>query len=67
MPRGIPNAKRDDTGIKYTTFHVPLSLVLIPHSFFTILDLWPQDESKTFRNDLPQVGKPNNLVQKLST
>ncbi|KAF8825768.1 hypothetical protein HHX47_DHR6000233 [Lentinula edodes] len=22
MPRGIPNAKRDDTGIKYTTFHV---------------------------------------------
>ncbi|KIK61712.1 hypothetical protein GYMLUDRAFT_42744 [Collybiopsis luxurians FD-317 M1] len=24
MPRGIPNAKRDDTGIKYTTFHVPL-------------------------------------------
>ncbi|KAJ4474691.1 hypothetical protein C8J55DRAFT_130551 [Lentinula edodes] len=25
MPRGIPNAKRDDTGIKYTTFHVPLS------------------------------------------
>ncbi|KAF5350283.1 hypothetical protein D9758_007801 [Tetrapyrgos nigripes] len=25
MPRGIPNAKRDDTGIKYTTFHVPLA------------------------------------------
>ncbi|KAF9269156.1 actin-related protein [Marasmius fiardii PR-910] len=25
MPRGIPNAKRDDTGIRYTTFHVPLS------------------------------------------
>ncbi|KAJ4469585.1 hypothetical protein J3R30DRAFT_3713806 [Lentinula aciculospora] len=24
MPRGIPNAKRDDTGIKYTTFQVPL-------------------------------------------
>ncbi|KAG7094059.1 hypothetical protein E1B28_007678 [Marasmius oreades] len=25
MPRGIPNAKRDDTGIRYTTFHVPLA------------------------------------------
>ncbi|TFL05353.1 hypothetical protein BDV98DRAFT_561901 [Pterulicium gracile] len=24
MPRGIPNAKRDETGLKYTTFHVPL-------------------------------------------
>ncbi|KAJ2934792.1 hypothetical protein H1R20_g2274, partial [Candolleomyces eurysporus] len=24
MPRGIPNAKRDDTGFRYTTFHVPL-------------------------------------------
>ncbi|KAL1747609.1 hypothetical protein HDZ31DRAFT_31536 [Schizophyllum fasciatum] len=25
MPRGIPNAKRDETGMKYTTFHVPLA------------------------------------------
>ncbi|KAG6821198.1 hypothetical protein H0H93_004018 [Arthromyces matolae] len=24
MPRGIPNAKRDDTGFRYTTFNVPL-------------------------------------------
>ncbi|KAG6891193.1 hypothetical protein C0995_008445 [Termitomyces sp. Mi166 len=24
MPRGIPNARRDDTGFRYTTFHVPL-------------------------------------------
>jgi actin-related protein 8 len=24
MPRGIPNAKRDDTGLKYTSYHVPL-------------------------------------------
>ncbi|KZP09887.1 actin-like ATPase domain-containing protein [Athelia psychrophila] len=24
MPRGIPNAKRDDTGMRYTTFTVPL-------------------------------------------
>ncbi|TRM65560.1 hypothetical protein BD626DRAFT_567456 [Schizophyllum amplum] len=24
MPRGIPNARRDETGMKYTTFHVPL-------------------------------------------
>jgi actin-related protein 8 len=26
MPRGIPNAKRDDTGMRYTTFNVPLAL-----------------------------------------
>ncbi|KAG6810888.1 hypothetical protein H0H92_009918 [Tricholoma furcatifolium] len=24
MPRGIPNARRDETGFRYTTFHVPL-------------------------------------------
>jgi len=24
MPRGIPNAKRDESGFRYTTFHVPL-------------------------------------------
>jgi hypothetical protein len=28
MPRGIPNAKRDDTGMRYTTFNVPLPSVL---------------------------------------
>jgi hypothetical protein len=27
MPRGIPNAKRDDTGMRYTMFHVPLASV----------------------------------------
>jgi actin-related protein 8 len=27
MPRGIPNAKRDDTGMRYTTFSVPLASV----------------------------------------
>ncbi|TFK75011.1 actin-like ATPase domain-containing protein [Pluteus cervinus] len=25
MPRGIPNARRDETGMKFTTFHVPLA------------------------------------------
>ncbi|EPQ56568.1 actin-like ATPase domain-containing protein [Gloeophyllum trabeum ATCC 11539] len=25
MPRGVPNAKRDETGFRYTTFHVPLA------------------------------------------
>lgn len=25
MPRGIPNAKRDETGMRYTTFSVPLA------------------------------------------
>ncbi|PPQ63810.1 hypothetical protein CVT24_009805 [Panaeolus cyanescens] len=25
MPRGIPNAKRDDTGLRFTTFSVPLA------------------------------------------
>ncbi|KIK08875.1 hypothetical protein K443DRAFT_655462 [Laccaria amethystina LaAM-08-1] len=25
MPRGIPNAKRDETGMRYTTFNVPLA------------------------------------------
>lgn len=36
MPRGIPNVKRDDTGLKYTTFHVPLAYVefRIQISFF---------------------------------
>ena len=29
MPRGIPNAKKDDLGMKYTTFHVPLQLVYL--------------------------------------
>ncbi|THH11839.1 hypothetical protein EW145_g366 [Phellinidium pouzarii] len=24
MPRGIPNAKKDDLGMRYTTFHVPM-------------------------------------------
>jgi len=31
MPRGIPNAKRDDSGMRYTTFHVPLASVLHYH------------------------------------
>ncbi|KAJ6591498.1 hypothetical protein DFH09DRAFT_1259152 [Mycena vulgaris] len=25
MPRGIPNARRDEDGLRYTTFHVPLA------------------------------------------
>ncbi|KAJ7890459.1 hypothetical protein B0H14DRAFT_2336137 [Mycena olivaceomarginata] len=25
MPRGIPNARRDEDGVRYTTFHVPLA------------------------------------------
>ncbi|KAK7056412.1 Actin-like protein arp8 [Paramarasmius palmivorus] len=25
MPRGIPNARRDESGLKYTVFHVPLA------------------------------------------
>ena len=29
MPRGIPNAKKDDLGMKYTNFHVPLQLVYL--------------------------------------
>jgi hypothetical protein len=32
MPRGIPNAKRDDTGMRYTTFTVPLASVDHPNS-----------------------------------
>jgi len=27
MPRGIPNVKRDETGLRYTSFNVPLVLV----------------------------------------
>lgn len=27
MPRGIPNARRDETGMKFTTFHIPLAFV----------------------------------------
>lgn len=27
MPRGTPNAKKDETGLKFTTFHVPLGCV----------------------------------------
>ncbi|KAI0364722.1 actin-like ATPase domain-containing protein [Pilatotrama ljubarskyi] len=26
MPRGIPNAKRDESALRYTSFHVPLAL-----------------------------------------
>ncbi|KAF9779157.1 actin-like ATPase domain-containing protein [Thelephora terrestris] len=26
MPRGIPNAKKDETGLRFTSFHVPLGL-----------------------------------------
>ena len=28
MPRGIPNAKRDETGMRYATFNVPLPYVV---------------------------------------
>lgn len=27
MPRGIPNAKKDDSGMRYTSMHVPLAYV----------------------------------------
>jgi actin-related protein 8 len=27
MPRGIPNAKKDETGLRFTSFHVPLGYV----------------------------------------
>lgn len=30
MPRGIPNAKRDETGMRYTMFNVPLVSVTSP-------------------------------------
>ena len=29
MPRGVPNAKKDELGMKYTTFHAPLLYVLV--------------------------------------
>lgn len=29
MPRGIPNAKRDETGMRYTMFNVPLVSVTV--------------------------------------
>ena len=27
MPRGIPNAKRDESAMRFTSFHVPLASV----------------------------------------
>ena len=27
MPRGIPNAKKDETGLRFTSFNVPLACV----------------------------------------
>ncbi len=27
MPRGVPNAKRDESALRYTSFHVPLASV----------------------------------------
>lgn len=29
MPRGVPNAKKDELGMKYTTFHAPLLYVTL--------------------------------------
>ncbi|THH33364.1 hypothetical protein EUX98_g838 [Antrodiella citrinella] len=29
MPRGIPNARRDETAMRFTSFHVPLASVLL--------------------------------------
>lgn len=40
MPRGVPNAKKDETGLRYTTFNVPLSLVLAYRLLAYILTFW---------------------------
>jgi actin-related protein 8 len=53
MPRGIPNAKRDDTGFRYTTFHVPLVYVhFITRSYPRLIHLFlrpnPKHVSSTY-------------------
>ncbi|KAH8832688.1 hypothetical protein DL96DRAFT_1583022 [Flagelloscypha sp. PMI_526] len=54
MPRGIPNAKRDETGMKWTTFHAPLALNP-KHNTSTYLksdnqSIWARNTLKNKRN-----------------
>lgn len=61
MPRGIPNARRDETGMKFTTFHVPLALVVseITLKKFSLIML--QDEPKAYDFILLEVGNTNSM------
>jgi hypothetical protein len=64
MPRGIPNAKKDDTGFKYSTFHVPLMYGhSLRGSIYAVLTCEAQTKPKAHQLDLPQVGDANSLVQ----
>lgn len=64
MPRGIPNAKKDDTGFKYTAFHVPLMYgYSLRGSIYAMLTCEAQTKPKAHQLNLPQVGDANSLVQ----
>lgn len=64
MPRGIPNVKRDDTGLRYTSFHVPLLQVLVL-IFDTPLN-GLQAKSKAHKHQLSQIRVPDAVVSQFT-
>lgn len=64
MPRGVPNAKKDETGLRFTTFNVPLSLVLPRLSSLELPLMFGKRESKTCQFNLLEVRNTNTLVEK---
>ncbi|RDB23323.1 putative actin-related protein 8 [Hypsizygus marmoreus] len=60
MPRGIPNARRDETGLRYTTFNVPL--VANPKHMSTT---YLKSESQTLwaRNAKNKVTEDSSTIQ----
>lgn len=54
MPRGIPNAKRDETGMRYTMFHVPPASVCVDILLANVLVL--SAPVLTFRPNPKHVG-----------
>ncbi|KAJ7224190.1 hypothetical protein GGX14DRAFT_424627, partial [Mycena pura] len=64
MPRGIPNARRDEDGLRYTTFHVPLA----PNPKHTLSN-YIKSESQTIwaRNAQKAKNRPDDVVAPLDS
>lgn len=61
MPRGIPNAKKDDLGMKYTTFHVPLQanpkLTASSYLRYESQSVWTRNTANRTRERVPEDGE----------
>ncbi|KAI5123511.1 hypothetical protein M0805_006671 [Coniferiporia weirii] len=61
MPRGIPNAKKDDLGMRYTTFHVPVQA----NPKLTASSYLKYDTQSVWARNAARAGK-SRLVEELA-